>query len=85
MKVNVKDVMTTRVIWVGKDTPFRELATALRENRVSAFPVLDKDKKVVGVVSEADMLAKLALHNGQGEMPGMIAGIVPVTRRSPKR
>jgi CBS domain-containing protein len=76
MKANVEDVMTTRVIWVRKDTPFRELAAALRENRVSAFPVLDEDKKVVGVVSEADMLAKLALHNGQDEMPGMIGGIV---------
>jgi hypothetical protein len=30
MKVNVKDAMTTRVIWVKKDTPFRELAAALR-------------------------------------------------------
>jgi CBS-domain-containing membrane protein len=76
MKVNVKDVMTTRVIWVKKDTPFRELAAALREHRVSAFPVLDEDRKVVGVVSEADMLAKVALHNGQDEMPGMITGIL---------
>jgi CBS domain-containing protein len=76
MEVNVKDVMTTRVIWVNKDTPFRELAAALREHRVSAFPVLDEDKKVIGVVSEDDMLAKLALHNGQDEMPGMITGIV---------
>jgi len=76
MKVNVKDVMTTRVIWVKKDTPFRELAVALREHRVSAFPVLDEDMKVVGVVSEADMLAKVALHNGQDEMPGMITGIL---------
>jgi CBS domain-containing protein len=76
MKVNVKDVMTTRVIWVKKDTPFRELAAALREHRISAFPVLDEDEKVVGVVSEADMLAKLALQNGQDEMPGMITGIL---------
>ena len=30
MKTIVKDVMTTRVIWVRKDAPFRELAAALR-------------------------------------------------------
>ena len=38
MKTAVKDVMTTRVIWVRKDATFREMAVALRENRVSAFP-----------------------------------------------
>src|SRR5436305_13201737 len=61
MKTAVKDVMTTRVIWVRKDATFREMATALREHRVSAFPVVDDDRKVIGVVSEADMLDKEAL------------------------
>ena len=36
MHATVKDVMTTRVIWVRKDATFRE-------NRVSAFPVIDDD------------------------------------------
>ena len=49
----VKDVMTTRVIWVRKDASFREMAAVLREHRVSAFPVLDEGGKVIGVVSEA--------------------------------
>src|SRR5438477_12959201 len=53
--------MTTRVIWVKKDATFREMAVALREHRVSAFPVVDDDHKVIGVVSEADMLAKEAM------------------------
>ena len=38
MKAAVKDVMTTRVIWVRKEASFRELAVALRAHRVSAFP-----------------------------------------------
>ena len=61
MKTAVKDVMTTRVIWVRKDASFRDLAAALRRHRVSAFPVLGDDDKVIGVVSEADMLTKEAL------------------------
>ena len=61
MNTTVKDVMTTRVIWVKKDATFREMAAALREHRVSAFPVVDDDRKVIGVVSEADMLNKEAL------------------------
>ncbi len=64
--------MTTRVIWVKKDATFREMATALHEHRVSAFPVVDDDQKVIGVVSEADMLTKEALD----DEPGMISGIL---------
>ena len=69
----VKDVMTTRVIWVKKAASFRELAAALREHKVSAFPVLDAAGKVIGVVSEADLLTKEALY---GEEPGVIDGIL---------
>jgi CBS domain-containing protein len=72
MKTAVKDVMTTRVIWVRKDATFREMATALRKHRVSAFPVLGDDDKVIGVVSEADLLTKEAL---EGE-PGVFTGIL---------
>src|SRR5690242_4953179 len=72
MNTAVKDVMTTRVIWVRKDATFREMAAALREYRVSAFPVVDDDRKVIGVVSEADMLNKEALI----DEPGAISGIL---------
>jgi predicted transcriptional regulator len=71
MKTAVKDVMTTRVVWVKKGATFREMAVALRENRVSAFPVIDDDGKVVGVVSEADMLTKEAMAD-----PGVIDGLL---------
>ena len=72
MKTTVQEIMTTRVVWVKKDATFREMAVALREHRVSAFPVVDDDRKVIGVVSEADMLTKEALD---GE-PGVLAGIL---------
>jgi CBS domain-containing protein len=76
MNALVKDVMTTRVMWVGRDTPFAAVAAALRNYRISAFPVLDEDSRVIGVVSESDLLAKLALSGGEGTMPGMITGIL---------
>jgi CBS-domain-containing membrane protein len=72
MNKTVKDVMTTRVIWVSKNATFREMAAALREYRVSAFPVIDDDRKVIGVVSEADMLTKEALI----DEPGLVGGIL---------
>jgi len=76
MKSTVRDVMTTRVIWVRKSASFREMAVALREQRVSAFPVLDEGGKVIGVVSEADLLTKQALDGGEDGMPGMITGLL---------
>lgn len=72
----VRDVMTAEVIWVEQDTPFAAIAAALHDYRVSAFPVLDEAARVIGVVSESDLLAKLALGGGEDSMPGMITGIL---------
>jgi CBS-domain-containing membrane protein len=77
MNVVVRDVMTPDVITVQKDTPFEVIAAALRRHRVSAFPVLDETSQVIGVVSESDLLAKLALGiEEDGTVPGMITGIL---------
>jgi len=76
VSTTVKDVMTTRVVWVEQDTPFAAIAAALHQYRVSAFPVLNQAGQVIGVVSEADLLAKLALGDGDGHVPGMIGGIL---------
>ena len=61
MNAKVRDVMTTPVVAVRPATSFKELAALLRKYRVSGFPVLGDDQKVIGVVSEADLLAKEAL------------------------
>lgn len=76
MNIFIKDVMTARVISVKRDTPFTAIASALREHRVSAFPVLNEEGQVIGVVSESDLLAKLALGGGEDERPGMMTSIL---------
>jgi CBS domain-containing protein len=63
MKASVQDAMTTEVVAVKVGASFKELAARLRQSRVSAFPVIDDDGKVIGVVSEADMLARQVLSN----------------------
>lgn len=60
--ITVKDVMTTRVVAVRKDASFKEMASMLRSSKISAFPVLDDSGRVIGVVSEADMLVKEAVQ-----------------------
>jgi CBS domain-containing protein len=62
MNSTVKDVMSTHVIAVRQNAPYKEMAAMLHEQRVSAFPVIDDNNKVIGVVSETDLLAKEALE-----------------------
>ena len=53
-----KDVMTARVATVRPETPVREIAGVLLKRRISAVPVTDKDGKVVGIVSEGDLMRR---------------------------
>jgi CBS domain-containing protein len=57
MHAYVRDVMTSGVVAVRPDTPYRELAAMFRERRVSGFPVTAENGAVIGVVSESDLLA----------------------------
>lgn len=54
----VRAVMTRTVVAVGRGTPFKEIAQTMARWKVSAVPVLEGDGRVVGVVSEADLLPK---------------------------
>jgi CBS domain-containing protein len=76
MKVTVKDVMTDQVVAVRREASFKEMAARLREFRVSAFPVIDENHRVIGVVSEADLLAKEALADDHAGIPAAVTGIL---------
>ncbi|MFF9279755.1 CBS domain-containing protein [Streptomyces griseosporeus] len=54
----VSDVMTHTVVAVGSEAPFKDVVELLDQWQVSAVPVLAGEGRVVGVVSEADLLAK---------------------------
>ncbi|MCX4472888.1 inosine 5'-monophosphate dehydrogenase [Micromonospora sp. MW-13] len=57
----VRDVMTTDVAAVREGTAYREIVDVLTGRRVTATPVLDDARRVLGVVSEADLLHKVEL------------------------
>ncbi len=48
--------MTRQVITAQQDTPFKELVRLMHEHRVSGVPVVDGRDKLVGIVTEADLL-----------------------------
>uniref|UniRef100_A0AAU2AG53 CBS domain-containing protein n=1 Tax=Streptomyces sp. NBC_00093 TaxID=2975649 RepID=A0AAU2AG53_9ACTN len=54
----VSDVMTHTVAAVGRGAAFKEIVRLMQDRKVSALPVVDGEGRVVGVVSEADLLPK---------------------------
>ncbi|MEU4421535.1 CBS domain-containing protein [Actinoplanes sp. NPDC024001] len=51
--------MITDVVSARRSTTYRELVDMVIERRVGALPVIDDDQRVVGVVSETDLLRKI--------------------------
>lgn len=74
----VRDVMTTDVVTVESSTPFKEIVARLAGHGISAVPVLDADRRVLGVVTEADLLLRrerpASLANVPLVYPGAAAG-----------
>lgn len=56
--MNVADVMTHAVVTVEPGVSLKEAARLLAANRVSGLPVVTSEGAVLGIVSEADVLAK---------------------------
>ena len=63
-KALVNEVMTKEVIAVKKYDDIQEAARLLSENRISGLPVIDADNLVIGVVTEADILALTGIKDG---------------------
>jgi CBS domain-containing protein len=55
-EVKASSVMTREVISVAPDTPVREVARLMAEKRLRAVPVLDGQGRLLGVVSEEDLV-----------------------------
>ena len=53
-----KDIMTRDVITVSPATTVKGVAMALIKNQISGAPVADKSGKIIGIVSESDIVAK---------------------------
>lgn len=61
----VGDVMTTEIASVDAAVPCKEAVQLMSEWAVSAIPVTDQDRRVLGMVSEADMLSKQERRSGR--------------------
>ena len=64
-----QDIMTKDVITVHPQTPVRELATLLLNHKISGVPVVDEAGKVLGVVTESDLI----FQNKKVHLPTAVA------------
>jgi CBS domain-containing protein len=53
-----KDVMTAKVITIGKDATIGELSRMLLKNKISGVPVVDGEGKLIGMVTDADIITE---------------------------
>jgi CBS domain-containing protein len=55
-RLTARDVMTTEVHVARADTPLEEIAQLLATHHISGVPVVENDGRVIGMVSEADLI-----------------------------
>ncbi len=56
--MNASDVMTRNIVTVRRDSSIAEAIRLMLDNRLSGLPVLDDEGKVVGIVTEGDLLRR---------------------------
>src|SRR5690349_8873104 len=53
-----REIMSSPVITVSPDTPFREVVATMLQHSISGLPVVDDKGRLLGIVTEADLLLK---------------------------
>jgi CBS domain-containing protein len=66
--MKVREIMTTDVITVRRDTAVNDIAKLMSERDISGIPVVDDANHVVGIVTELDMI----MRNTRLEMPAFV-------------
>jgi CBS domain-containing protein len=61
-QLTVRDIMTERPRSVGVDAPLRSAVMDMRRSGVGALPVVDEDNRVIGLLSERELLRHLLSH-----------------------
>lgn len=64
----VHELMTTDVVTVRVDTHVKQALSLLDEHNITSTPVIDSRRRVVGVVSEADLLPVSVLHDPRAQL-----------------
>ncbi|HVD00405.1 MAG TPA: CBS domain-containing protein [Candidatus Dormibacteraeota bacterium] len=69
MSSTVADVMTSEAVSVSPDTPFKDCVEMLGVHQVGALPVTDKNGRLLGILTESDLLRKEEVKGGRPPFP----------------
>jgi len=76
--MKVSDIMTTAVVTAGPDTALKDLIEQMLRAKVSALPVTDQQGRLLGIVTEADLISKEAYgelrHRGLALLADVLSG-----------
>ena len=72
-----KDIMTKDVVTLSANETIKEATKKFAEHNISGSPVVDKNNKIIGILSESDILAALKTHYKELKMvyPSTIIGV----------
>ncbi|MFJ1566488.1 CBS domain-containing protein [Streptomyces erythrochromogenes] len=71
-RYTVSDVMTHTAVAIGREASYKEIVELMDQWKVSAVPVLEGEGRVVGVVSEADLLPKEEFRRNDPRLPDQL-------------
>ncbi|MFD5416955.1 CBS domain-containing protein [Streptomyces sp. NPDC127069] len=71
-RYTVSDVMTHTAVAIGREASYKEIVELMHQWKVSALPVLEGEGRVVGVVSEADLLPKEEFRRTEPVLPDQL-------------
>ncbi len=54
-----RDIMTRRVYTISSEAPVQEVARLLSREGISGVPVVDKENKIIGIITDADIISKI--------------------------
>jgi CBS domain-containing protein len=74
--MHVREIMTTPVITAGRLELFKDAVTRMLDAGISGMPVTDDDGRLVGMVSEADLVAKEAYGNRRPRALDVVAEVL---------
>ncbi|HXF64665.1 MAG TPA: CBS domain-containing protein [Caldilineaceae bacterium] len=76
--MDVREIMTSPAITVTPETEIREVARLMREHQISGVPVVDAAGRLVGIITELELIARNApLH--EPHYIGVLSAVIPVS------
>lgn len=78
--MRARDIMTKTVRIADASTPVHKIARAMVRYRISAIPIVDRDRKIIGMVSEGDLLRRVENGTDRRRSPWLAFLIDPRTQ-----